>query len=312
MDYLMEFIKLMKKIYGKTYFEENWIRKNDTLERREVENDCENEKQNRYLLRVKDHCTECKDLFKQLEEELKKKNKKWIQKMDFPGWWGPLIFKDNEPVKKIMIIGYEPNAPLKDENEDMIQITYDMGIRDEESNYVTGDMEEYLKYFNLMDMIEDLYLTDRCKCYNGGDKRKRKECFKKCKEYLIKEINLIRPELIIFHGPQLVNVNKNNNNNNNKKENKFIEELSKNLDYQPEIVITNHCSYYFNYNRFSKESGKSRAAQTSREEIFDHLKKLEFKKKKFYCLRCGKIISEDVFKAQYLCPSCNNDIKNSL
>jgi len=99
-----------------------------------------------------------------------------------------------------MIIGRAPNLP--NGQEPLIQITYDLGIRGKKNHYVTADMEVFLKFLYLFQVVDtDIYLTDHCKWCNEADNNsKQRSMVDNCRDFLIQEIKLINPDIIVFNG----------------------------------------------------------------------------------------------------------------
>lgn len=150
--------------------------------------------------------------------------------LEFPGWIRYLDFSGTTPAKEIMIIGEAPTR-LKDQ----INIAFGLGYFPIKSNgklnfvqlrktYAVEEkllekiisnqtkknkLWEYLNHLfsGKLEAIKPMiYITDLCKCNDdiktkNKKERKNKKIWKICGDnYLIKEIELIKPKLIIFQG----------------------------------------------------------------------------------------------------------------
>lgn len=145
-----------------------------------------------YVRSEDEGCQECKELF--LEKSFSER------KMDFPSWLGLLDFKIKH-VKQIMIIGEDvsPKVPK------VINITYGLGryeimsngkVREERRNDLWFCLNKL--FDNSLDLVtKNVYMTDICKC----NTRKKKNIWNRCsKKFLLKEIKLINPKIVIFQG----------------------------------------------------------------------------------------------------------------
>lgn len=164
------------------------------------------------------------------QTDFRNKENFFKRNLEFPGWIEGLNFAGNSPAKEIMIIGESP-PPLKEQiniafglgyfpiksdgklNFDQLRKTYD-GEEKRLNKIISNqtDDNKLWEYLNLLfsgklDNIKPkIYLTDLCKCNDNIKTKVKKEqknttiwkiC---CKNYLIKEIELINPKLIIFQG----------------------------------------------------------------------------------------------------------------
>jgi len=229
---VVDFYRLLEEIYGKSYVAKYIIlsKRGLQLNMERIQRDAiDNKKHIPISILTEKPCNNC---------EIKQK-----KKMDFPGWQGDLEFMDDQkPAKRIMLIGYDPNPPVtkqrgefSPETQGIIQIAYEFGYRTKDNGYANEDMAAYFNYFGLLGQVDQLYLTDRCKCFAGKNKAKKVKCYNQCKEFLRREIKLIRPQFIIFHGKESLGDLDN-----------FIEGLQP----RPEKFQTDHCSYLFPYTRF--------------------------------------------------------------
>ena len=227
MSRLDDFCSLLGKIYGKRIIKAFTTRNdnNDTLTMKDFANNQKEKKE--YKRNDGEGCEICKDKFRN-EEKINffKRN------LEFPGWIKNLDFSENS-AKKIMIIGEAPTT-LK-EQKDQINIAFGLGLypinsngeldfeqlsktySEEQSSFekIRRNQERkngMWKYINLLfseklDNIKDqIYITDLCKCNDDikskiKKDRKNEEIWKECRDnYLIEEIRLINPKLIIFQG----------------------------------------------------------------------------------------------------------------
>jgi uracil-DNA glycosylase family 4 len=122
------------------------------------------------------------------------------RKMDFPSWSNELNCNLKNR-KLIMLIGEDvsPKIPR------VINIAYDLSRRDIDEN---GNVEnsarnplwKYLKELfgnSFEDLKNNIYITDICKC----NANKKKDIWEQCsRHYLMNEIEIINPSLIIFQG----------------------------------------------------------------------------------------------------------------
>ncbi len=217
MTRLDTYCKLLERIYGErivksfTTRNENYLKMND-----EYNNQIE--KKN-YQRKENEGCTACKPIFR--NPNFFKRN------LEFPGWIENLDFSGTTPAKEIMIIGEAPTIL-----EDQINIAFGLGFYpiDNSGNLNFDQLEEiysgektqlkailksvrpnrFWEYLNLLflnklDVIKPkIYITDLCKCNDDivvdGDNVKNKDIWGECRDkYLIEEIELINPNLIIFH-----------------------------------------------------------------------------------------------------------------
>lgn len=216
MTRLEKFNKLLGDIYGKRIVKEFTTKDkdSDTLRMNSVANNQKAKKE--YGRNEGEGCKECKGEFRNKNITFFKRN------LEFPGWIDKLDFSGTTPAKEIMIIGIEP-PQLKEQ----INISFGLGLHPIESNgelnfdqlkkTYSGENSRFekirsnqesdnamWKYLNRLfsgklDGIKDqIYITDLCKC---NDKTKDNVMWKNCfSAFLIKEIELINPNLIIFQG----------------------------------------------------------------------------------------------------------------
>ena len=149
-----------------------------------------NEFIDKYGRREDEGCQNCKGLLKGNFIE---------RKMDFPSWLDTLDF-GKKHVKKIMMIGEDvsPKIPKS------INITYGLGryhimsdgrIKEEERNELWVCMKNLFNDLNLI--TGNIYMTDISKCTASKDRTIWESCSEK---FLINEIKLMRPILILFQG----------------------------------------------------------------------------------------------------------------
>ena len=221
MDRLDTYCKLLEDIYGKSIVKLFTTRNksNLTLTMNNEENNQKAKKD--YDRKEGEGCTACKSIFR--NPNFFKRN------LEFPGWIDDLEFSENS-AKEIMIISEAPTT-LKDQ----INIAFGLGYFPIESDgklnfdqlrkTYSGEKEllnkiinnqtnknKLWKYLNLLflkklnDIKPKIYITDLCKCNDDIKSKIKKEqknqlIWKKCRNnYLIKEIELINPKLIIFQG----------------------------------------------------------------------------------------------------------------
>lgn len=229
MTRLDDFCSLLEDIYGKSIVKSFTTRNgnNDTLTMNDFANNQKVKKE--YHRNEGEGCSICKDKFRNKDVKFFKRN------LEFPGWIGPLNFNFDKttPAKNIMIIGEAPTT-LK-EQIDQINIAFGLGMYPINSNgeldfdqlrmTYLGEVSRFekirsnqeqrngmWKYLNRLfsrklDNIKDqIYITDLCKCNDDikskiKKDRKNEEIWKECRDnYLIEEIRLINPKLIIFQG----------------------------------------------------------------------------------------------------------------
>jgi len=186
---LCDYVNMLYSIYGKKVVD-SLTELNDTAiklkETRRIE-----EFIDKYERKKGEGCQNCIECF---EAEFSRR------KMDFPSWLNSLDFGE-ESAKKIMIIGEDvsPKVP-KD-----INITYGLGRYEIRPNGKVGEEPgnrlwvylEKLSNGKLSLITENVYMTDICKC-NANKKR----CiWNKCSsKFLLEEIKLINPRLVVFQG----------------------------------------------------------------------------------------------------------------
>lgn len=217
MDRLDTYCKLLEDIYGKSIVK-SFTTRNENNFTLKMNNVADNQKAKKnYDRKEGEGCKICKDKFRN-ENNINffKRN------LEFPGWIRFLNFSGTTPAKEIMIIGVEPPKlkvqinisfglgyyPIDDSgnlNFDQLRETYS----GEENlfNKIKKNQEQKNKLWDYLNLLflkklniikPKIYITDLCKCY---DHTKKKEMWKEClTEYLIKEIELINPTLIIFQG----------------------------------------------------------------------------------------------------------------
>ncbi|HEA70461.1 MAG TPA: hypothetical protein ENH98_00895 [archaeon] len=175
-------------------------------------------------------CNECIKKKKYIPQELKKTTFFKNKIMEFPCWHTdhPLDFS-KDSVKKYMIIGKDPGPDIRSD----IHSAYELNLfdLDKEQNNIMDEFKEIVKNPSYIDytihsnsskgaklfpylknlfldkydnLLKSLYITDVCKClfgYEGENKGRdvavRNFCFQECG---IKEIEIIKPKLIIFQG----------------------------------------------------------------------------------------------------------------
>lgn len=225
---LNKYCKLLEAIYGKKIVKAFTTRNdnNNTLRMNDVANNQKEKKE--YDREDEEGCKKCKDDFR--NKDFFKRN------LEFPGWIGKLKFfenSENSPAKDIMIIGEAPTTikaqvdqiniafglglyPIKNNgkfNFDQLEETY-LGEKTRLKRIIKNQTEknrfwEYLNdlFSNKLDTIKSkIYITDLCKCNDDIKSKVKKErknqlIWQKCRDsYLIKEIELINPTLIIFQG----------------------------------------------------------------------------------------------------------------
>lgn len=220
---LDDFCNLLKHIYGERIVKSFTTRNenNDTLTMNSVAN---NQKVKKEYDRMEgEGCTICYNDFR--NENFLKRN------LEFPGWIGNLNFARTTPAKEIMIIGEAPTT-LKSQ-KDQINIAFGLGLYPINSNgeldfeqlsktysgkqsrfeKIRSNQEQkngMWKYINLLfsrkldDIKDQIYITDLCKCNDDikskiKKERKNEKIWKLCRNnYLLEEIKLINPSLIIF------------------------------------------------------------------------------------------------------------------
>lgn len=140
-----------------------------------------------YVRSEQDGCQDCKELF-------------FERKMDFPSWLDLLDFEIKH-AKQMMMIGEDvsPKVPKS------INITYGLGryrimsngrVKEEPTNDLWSCMKKL--FGDKLDLVtENIYMTDICKC----NARKNKKIWEKCsRKFLLKEVALVNPKIILFQG----------------------------------------------------------------------------------------------------------------
>lgn len=221
MNRIDKYYNLLEDIYGarivKAFTTKN--ENNHTLTMNNVATNQE-EKKN-YDRKVEEGCKICEADFKKIKE---KKFNFFKRNLEFPGWIRNLDFSGTTPAKEIMIIGEAPTT-LKSQ-VDQINIAFGLGLYPIDSKgklsfdqlkktYLgeetrlnriinnQSDKNQLWEYLNglfseKLDVLKPkIYITDLCKC----DAEKNERIWEACRDkYLIKEIELINPNLIIFQG----------------------------------------------------------------------------------------------------------------
>lgn len=146
-------------------------------------------------------CKECKELCEGFSK----------RKMDFPGWLGALDFSKKN-TKKIMLIGEDVGPIVKA----YINIAYGLGrykidmetsvLAEEPGNHLWKILKKIFtkeigSKTGLEGVMENIYISDMIKC-NVSNEQKIKQLLQiRCScAYLLEEIKLIRPMVIIFQG----------------------------------------------------------------------------------------------------------------
>ncbi len=175
------------------------------------------------------------------------------RKMDFPSWKGILDFNKHS-VRKIMLIGEDVSRDIKIFGQNInINITYGLGwhkiifeedrvkyyeikyqngneIRKERRDiYLWGYLFDLFKTIPLETILKNIYITDICKCNSEGNNDIKDQCIFENK-YIMKEIQLIKPNLILFQGDKALN---------------YIKELVENEDTIT-LNFDNRINDYFN------------------------------------------------------------------
>lgn len=186
-----EYLDMLNSIYGKKVVNSLVDLPNDTIIKLK-----DSKKMNEFIetyVRSEDEgCQDCKELF--LKDSFSER------KMDFPSWLGLLDFKIKH-VKQIMMIGEDVSPKIRK----VINITYGLGryeimpngkIKEERGNDLWVCLNKLFDN-KLYLVTKNVYMTDICKC----NARKNKKIWEKCsKKFLLKEIELINPKIIIFQG----------------------------------------------------------------------------------------------------------------
>jgi len=225
MNRLEKYCKLLEDIYGESIVK-SFTTRNENDFMLKMNNEAHNQKAKKDYDRMDgEGCKICQTDFRN-----EKKINFFKRILEFPGWIEYLNFAGTTPAKEIMIIGEAPTT-LKDQ----INIAFGLGYypieRDGKLNFdqlkktYSGEQKLLKTIINnqinknkLWEYLNDLfsgklnkikpkiYITDLCKCNDDIKSKIKKEqkntkiweiC---CKNYLIKEIELINPKLIIFQG----------------------------------------------------------------------------------------------------------------
>jgi uracil-DNA glycosylase family 4 len=140
-------------------------------------------------------------------QELVPKRSFLERRMDFPSWKGLLNF-EKKHVKQLMIIGEDvsPIAPY------VLNVAYGLGRYDiSEDGVVKAKEEKRNKLWvhleaifdgNLDLVLKNVYVTDISKCnVKTKQKKHKKNLWDKCsKNFLLREMELINPKVVIFQG----------------------------------------------------------------------------------------------------------------
>ncbi len=185
---LDQYYRLLTDVYGESLVKALTIQNYNTLRLKtppEI-----NEFIDKYERREDEGCQHCKGLLKGSFVE---------RKMDFISWLNVLDF-GKKHVKKIMMIGEDVSPKIPK----CINISYGIGrypimsdgrMKEEKRNELWVCMKNL---FNNLDLIkENIYMTDISKCNASKDRTIWTNCSEK---FLINEIKLIRPILILFQG----------------------------------------------------------------------------------------------------------------
>jgi hypothetical protein len=141
---------------------------------------------------IDDGCQNCRKLFP--------KNSFLNRKMDFPSWLGLLDF-DKKHIKQLMIIGEDvsPKVPYS------FNIAYGLGRYSILKNGIIAEEKRNKLWIQLKAMFDEeldlvlknVYVTDICKC----NAKKKGNIWDNCSSnFLLKEIELINPKIVIFQG----------------------------------------------------------------------------------------------------------------
>lgn len=221
MTRLETYCTLLEDIYGKRIVEA-FTTKNENSLTLTMNNEANNQKAKKeYDRKDGEGCKICQTDFEKIKEN---KFNFFKRNLEFPGWIGDLDFSGTTPAKEIMIIGEAPTT-LKAQ-VDQINIVFGLGLYPIESNGKLNfdqlkktyfgeetrlkkiinnqnDKNQLWEYLNRLfseklDVLKPkIYITDLCKC----DAEKNECIWEACRDkYLIKEIELINPNLIIFQG----------------------------------------------------------------------------------------------------------------
>ncbi len=124
--------------------------------------------------------------------------------MDFPSWQGLLDFSKYH-VKQLMIIGEDvsPKIPY------VLNIAYGLSIHEISDEGVVAEEKrnklwEHLKtiFSDRLDLVKrNIYVTDIAKCNSKTENENKTLVWDRCsKNFLLREIELINPKVIIFQG----------------------------------------------------------------------------------------------------------------
>lgn len=218
MNRLEDFCKLLDNIYGKEVVS-LFTTQNDSNDTLSMNKEAHNQKSIKdYKRKDGEGCEICYMDFRNKETFFKRN-------LEFPGWVEKLNFSKTNPAKRIMIIGEAP-PPLveqiniafglgylpieRDGNLNFVQLRKTYKGEEKRVNKIISNQTKKNKlwvYLNLLfsDKLNKIkpmiYLTDLCKCNDDNSSGKNEKIWKKCRDnYLIKEIALINPSLIIFQG----------------------------------------------------------------------------------------------------------------
>lgn len=186
MDKFKKFKELMLSIYGEKVFSALTITDNVSIalkSREEIKYIIDRDKGN---LTTDKACKKCKLGV--------------YRKMDFVSWLGKLDF-NSQHIKKIMMIGEDVSPRV----QTYINISYGLGryeikpegrMEEERGNKLWIDLN-YLFDNELKLVKNNIYISDIAKCNAHKDKKVWESC---SNNYLLNEINLINPKIIIFQG----------------------------------------------------------------------------------------------------------------
>jgi len=220
MNRLEKYILLLENIFGKKAIESFTLNDRHTL-KLAMRDELNNQRAKKTYQRKNEGCDFCQSIYR---------NPNFPNRiLEFPGWIGDLTFSGTAPAKEIMIIGEAPTTL-----EDQINIAFGLGLypigRDGklnadqvrklysgEKSRLKGIMRNQVKRNRLWEYINQLfcgklsaikpkiYITDLCKCNDdvvvNKKTKKNQQMWRNClSKYLIEEIILINPSLIIFQG----------------------------------------------------------------------------------------------------------------
>ena len=137
--------------------------------------------------------------------------KEWV--LDFPGWFGKLNFNNNDPAKKIVIIGQDPHLPRhKSYGQYELYGAYAACDPDEIGKQNVWSIVPYITGLsrNITDTSSKnlIYATDRCyitpKHFSAIEKDKNRSWQNISKiiggYFIKKQIDILRPNIIISNG----------------------------------------------------------------------------------------------------------------